>query len=184
MNTFTGIRVSLVSFFLLALGVVSPVWSDPMTVVLPQFKAAANGQNAHSRTSLLTDQSFVNLEIRELGRNAAGMVEVEYIVTLENVTATTRPDNPGRELVLYLPAGVEVEPGAVSATLGSVNVVALEGQPTRVEWDVELAGAAPKSAKSKRGWAKDGSTTTSSGTVTVRITIPDLPIQGSALTFE
>ncbi|HEX6902335.1 MAG TPA: hypothetical protein VF789_21635 [Thermoanaerobaculia bacterium] len=159
-----------------------------MTILLPKFKAAASG-SAQSRMSLLTDKAFVNLEIRELGRNAEGEVEVEYVITLENVTATTLPDNLGRELVLYLPAGVHVEPGA-SATLGSLNVVAGgEGQPSTVEWDVELAGAASeslKSTKSRRGLTRSDTKTTSSssGTVIVKVTVPDLPIQGSALILE
>lgn len=186
MNTFTGIRVFMVSFFLLTLCVVSPAWSDPMTILLPKFKAAASPATAESRMSLLTDRAFVNLEIREIGRNAEGAVEVEYVITLENVTATTLPDNPGRELVLFLPAGIQIEPGA-AATLGSLNVVAGgEGQPSTVEWDVELAGAASESAKSKKrkaAWA-ESTTTTSSGTVTVKVTVPDLPIQGVAVSLQ
>lgn len=186
MNTFTGIRVFMVSFFLLALGVVSPAWSDPMTILLPKFKAAASPATAHSRMSLLTDRAFVNLDIREIGRNAEGAMEVEYVITLENVTATTLSDNPGRELVLFLPAGVHIETGT-AATLGSLNIVAGgEGQPSTVEWDVELAGAVSESLKSTRSRRVSGDKTTSSssGTVTVKVTVPDLPIQGVAVSLQ
>ena len=162
-----SVRVSMVLVFVLLQGIFSPVLADPMTILLPQFKSTAAAENAQSRLSLLSDRSFVNLEIRELGRTPEGAVLVEYVVTLENVTSTPLPDGPGRELVLLLPAGVRVEPGTVAATLGTVSVVGgAEGQPTTVEWDVELSGAA------------------SSGTVTTRVTVPDLPIHGVAVSVQ
>ncbi len=179
MNNSMVIRVSLAFFFLLTLGFISPAWSDPMTIVLPQLTEAAIADGATSSTALLTDQSFVSLRVREIRRNPDGSAVLEYVVTLENTSATAQPDEAGPELALYLPAGVQVEPGTLSATAGSVTVNGSQGEIIALEWNGDLAGANKTRARRQPGKA-----TTTTTTVTTQITVPDLPIQGVMLVID
>lgn len=182
MRNMSNINVSvaaLIAFLSVLFLGSSPLVADPITVVLPRFAGTASA-GAPSRTALLSDRSFVNLEVREISRNPDGSAVLEYVVTLENTGATIQADHAGPELALYLPAGVQVNAGTLSATLGSVTVTGSEGQAIGLEWNGELAGASTAKARRKPG--KTTSTTTT--TVTTQITVPDLPIQGVVLVLD
>lgn len=92
---------------------------------------------------------------------------IEYEVTLENLGPAPQPDNPGPELITFLPLCATVVPGSATATSGTVDVAA-----DQVIWNGNL-GPAPAAASALRAQENRSNT----ATVEVTVKVPNIPIQ-------